>query len=99
MRRRWKWISALILAAVLGCGWWLRLRPSPSGPDRIAAAAPAPAPFPSLWPASSPNPAGRPASKSDHSGEIEVCGVGRVKLDLDDAAGVSKYFNSLTKNS
>jgi hypothetical protein len=99
MRRRWKWISALILAAVLGCGWWLRLRPSASGPDPIAAAAPAPAPFPSLWPASSPNPAGKPASAGDHSGEIEVCGVGRVKLDFDDAAGVSKYFNSLTKNS
>jgi hypothetical protein len=99
VRRRWKWISALILAAVLGCGWWLRLRPSASAPEPVAAA-PAPAAFPFLWPAGIPNPVLKPASKGgDHSSEIEVCGVGRIKLDLDDAAGVSKYFNSLTKNS
>ena len=98
MRRRWKWISALILAAVIGCGWWLRLRPSASAPEPVAAA-PTPAAFPSLWPASIPNHVLKPASKGDHSDEIEVCGVGRVKIDLDDAAGVSKYFNSLTKNS
>ena len=98
MRRRWKWISALILAAVIGCGWWLWLRPSASAPEPVAAA-PTPAAFPSLWPASIPNHVLKPASKGDHSDEIEVCGVGRVKIDLDDAAGVSKYFNSLTKNS
>jgi hypothetical protein len=98
MHRRWKWISALLIAAVLGFGWWLRQRPSPAAPGPIAAA-PAPAPFPSLWPAGVPNPAVKPASKGDHSNEIEVCGVGRVKLDLDDATGVSKYFNSMTKNS
>jgi hypothetical protein len=98
VRRRWKWISALILAAVLGCVWWLRLRPSASAPEPVAAA-PAPAAFPFLWPAGIPNPVLKPASKGDHSSEIEVCGVGRIKLDLDDAAGVSKYFDSLTKNS
>jgi hypothetical protein len=100
MRHRWKWISALLIAAVLGFGWWLRQRPSPSAPGPIASGpAPAPARFPSLWPASIPNPAVKTASKADHSDETEVCGVGRVKLDRDDAAGVSKYFNSLTKNS
>jgi hypothetical protein len=98
VRRRWKWISAPLIAGILGFGWWLKQLPSPSAPEP-SAAAPAPAPFPSAWPASIPNPGVKPLSKGDHSDEIEVCGVGRVKLDFDDVAGVSQYFNSLTKNS
>ena len=98
MHRRWKWISALLIVAVLGFGWWLRQRPSPRTPV-VAAATPAPAPIPSLWPASIPNPAVKTASNADHSDETEVCGVGRVKLDRDDVAATGKYFDALTKNS
>jgi hypothetical protein len=96
MRHRWKWISALIIAAVLGFGLWLRQRPAPATPAPIAAA-PAPAPFPSLWPAGIPNLAA--AHKGDHSDEIEVCGVGKVKLDPDDPAAAGTYLHALTKNS
>jgi hypothetical protein len=98
VRRRWKWISALLIAAVLGFGWWLRQRPSPPAAIDVTAA-PAPAPLVPLWLGGIPPAAVKRASKGDHSDEIEVCGVGKVKLDLDDAAGVSQYFNSLTKNS
>jgi len=98
MARRWKWISALILTAVLGCGWWLRQRPSPPAPV-VAAATQPPAPFPSLWPAGVPNRAAEAARKGDNSDEIEVCGIGRVKLDRDDAAATGHYFDALTKNS
>ena len=99
MLRRWKWIAALLVAAVLGFGWWLRKRPSPATPVVIAAATSAPAPFSSLWPASVPNRAVKAAGKGDNSDEIEVCGVGRVKLDRDDAAATGKYLDALTKNS
>jgi hypothetical protein len=98
MRHRWKWISALIIAAVLGFGWWLRQRPSPPVPGPLAAAS-APAPFPSLWPASIPNPALAAARKDDHSDEIEVCGAGKVKLDRDDPSAAGKYLNARAKNS
>jgi hypothetical protein len=98
MRHRWKWISALIIAAVLGFGWSLRQRPGSAKPGPIAAAS-APAPIPSQWPASTiPNPTAVAAPKGDHFDEIEVCGVGKVKLDRDDWASASKYLDALTKN-
>jgi hypothetical protein len=36
---------------------------------------------------------------ADHSGEIDVCGVGKVKLDRDDWTATGKYFDTLTKKS
>jgi len=96
MRHRWKWISALIIVAVLGFGWWLRQRPSPPAPGPIAAAPAAPAP---LWSASTSIAALKNPKKGDHSEEIEVCGVGKVKLDGDDWTAAGKYLNALTKNS
>jgi hypothetical protein len=98
MRHRWKWISALIIAAVLGFGLWLRQRPSSPAPGPIAAA-PAPTPLVPMWPASVSRPAVQALGKGDHSDEIEVCGVGKVKLDRNDAAATDKYLNALTKNS
>jgi hypothetical protein len=98
MRHRWKWISALIIAAILGFGWSLRQRPGSAKPGPIAAT-PAPAPIPSRWPASSiPNPTAVAAPKGDHFDEIEVCGVGKVKLDRDDWTAAGKYLDALTKN-
>lgn len=40
----------------------------------------------------------KPASKGN-SDEIEVCGVGKVKLDRDDAAATGKYLDALTRSS
>jgi hypothetical protein len=37
--------------------------------------------------------------KIDHSDEIDVCGVGRIKLDRDDWTATGKYFDALTKKS
>jgi hypothetical protein len=37
--------------------------------------------------------------KVDHSGEIDVCGVGKVKLDRGDWTATGKYFDALTKKS
>ena len=102
MRHRWKWISALIIAAVLGSGWWLRQRPFPPPPGLIVkarASAPALTPLTPLWPASVSPAAVKPASKGVHSDEIEICGIGKVKLDVDDYAATGKYLDTLTQNS
>src|ERR1700749_2168519 len=96
MRHRWKWISTLIIAAVLGLGW----RPSPPAPGSITAT-PEPAPTPSapIWPAGTLRAADGAARKGDQFDEIEVCGVGKVKLDRDEAAAAGKHLNALTRNS
>ena len=50
-------------------------------------------------------PASIPSAKAEvpkevgHSGEIDVCGVGKVKLDRDDWTAAGKYFDALTKKS
>jgi hypothetical protein len=99
MRRRWKWISALIIAAVLGFGLWLRQRPSgPAVPGPIAAA-PAPPPLTSPWPPGVSNSALQTVRKGERSDEIEVCGIGKVELDRDDLGAAGKYLDALTKNS
>jgi hypothetical protein len=97
MRHRWKWISALLIAAVLGLAWWLRQQASSPAPKLIAAAR-APAPLIPLWPASVSPAAVKPASNAG-ADEIEICGVGKVKLDRDDLAAAGKYLDALTKNS
>jgi hypothetical protein len=107
MRNRRKWISGLILAAfLLGFGFWMWQRPSPP-PQSIAAAASLPA-LPALpappapaqrWPASVPVAKAEVPQKVDHSGELDVCGVGKVKLDRDDWTATGKYFDALTKKS
>src|SRR5580698_6257755 len=97
MRRRWKWISALIIAALLGCGWWLRQRPAAPASRPVAAVTPTP-PAP-MSPEGISRAAVEAARKGDYSDEIEVCGVGRVKLEANDLGAAGKYLNALTKNS
>jgi hypothetical protein len=98
MRNRRKWISGLIVAAVLlGFAFWLWQRPSPPRKS-VAAVVPPALPAP-RWPASIPRAAAEVPKKVDHSGEIDVCGVGRVKLDRDDWTATGKYFDALTKKS
>ena len=98
MRHRWKWISALIIAAVLGVGWWLRQRPaaSPQMPAPIAATSPPLAP---RWPAGISISARKSPAKDEHFDEMEVCGVGKIRLDPDDAADAGKHLDELAKNS
>jgi hypothetical protein len=98
MRHRWKWISALIIAALLGFGWWLQQLPaaSPPVPAPVAALAPPLAP---RWPAGISIPARKSPAKDDHFDEMEVCGIGKIRLDPDDAAGAAKHLDALAKNS
>jgi hypothetical protein len=100
MRHRWKWTSALIVAAILGFVLWLRQRPSPRAPGPIAAApATAAAPLAPRWPGGTPATASKSPNNSNHFDEIEVCGVGKAKLDRDDLAATGKYLDALTKNA
>jgi hypothetical protein len=79
-------------------------RPSPA-PLSIASTAPPPPMRPMPPAAPAPRPTSIPAAKAgvpkkvDHSGEIDVCGVGKVKLDRDDWTATGKYFDALTKKS
>ena len=43
--------------------------------------------------------AAEPPKRADHSGEIEVCGAGKVKLDRDDWTATGRYVETLTKKS
>src|ERR1700728_2061746 len=97
MRRRWKWISALIIAALLGCGWWLRQRPAAPASRPVAAVTPTP--LAPMSPEGISRAAVEAARKGDYSEEIEVCGVGRVKLEANDLGAAGRYLNALTKNS
>ena len=101
MRHRWKWISALLIAAVVGLGLWLRQRPSwPAVPGPVAAApTPASASLDPLWPAGISTAAPKTPKKDDHVDQIEVCGVGKVEVDRDDLAAYGKYFDAMTKNA
>jgi hypothetical protein len=75
-------------------------RPSPPRKSVAAVVPPAPPALPvPRWPASIPMAAAEVPKKIDHSGEIEVCGVGKVKLDRDDWTATGKYFDALTKKS
>jgi hypothetical protein len=102
MRNRRKWISGLIAAAfLLGFVFWMRARPAPP-PQSVAAAVSPPAlpkPQAPRWPASMPTAKADAPKKVDHSGEIDVCGVGKVKLDRDDWTATGKYFDGLIKKS
>ncbi len=77
-------------------------RPStPAHKSRVAAELqPAPE-WPAIpeWPARIATAAVDTAKKSEHSGEIEVCGVGKVKIDRDDWMATAKYFETLTRKS
>jgi hypothetical protein len=98
MRHRWKWISALLIAAALGCAFWLRQRPASPVPV-AAASAPPLAASASRWPDGIPTAISRTPKTVDPAADIEVCGVGKVKLDRNDEAAAGKYLDALTKNS
>jgi hypothetical protein len=98
MLHRWKWISALIFAALLGLGFWLR-QPATSRLSAPTAVEPAPQPLTPPWPASSASAAAEAANKVVQPDEIEVCGVGKAKIDRDDSAATGKYLDALTRNA
>jgi hypothetical protein len=95
MRRARKWISGLVVAAVLGLAFWARHHASPT-PTLAPPAAATPLSLPH-WPVSSALSAVEPQRRLDHSGEIEVCGIGMVKIDQDDWTAPGKYFEALTR--
>jgi hypothetical protein len=97
MRPRWKWISASIVAVLLGAGLWLRqhaaaLPRAPIAPS-LSPAAPAP---PAR--ASVSTPPVKTTKLAADSDEIEICGIGKVKLDRDDWTATGKYLDALTQN-
>jgi hypothetical protein len=94
MRHRWKWISGFLVAAILATGFWIWSRPSPPPPEATLAHVPSPIP---PWPVSAALSAVKPAMQADHAGEIEVCGVGKVKIDRDDWTATGKFFDARTK--
>jgi hypothetical protein len=95
MRQRWKWISVLIIAALLGVALYSRPRPVPPLPAPIADATPQAQPV-SRWPAGIASHTSKTPKSGDHA-EIEVCGVGKVNLDSDwTTAG--EYLNGLTRS-
>jgi hypothetical protein len=101
MRHRWKWISALIIAAILGFGSWLRHQPARPALSGSIPASPlsAPALLTPAWPGGISSPAVVAHGKPDHSDEIEVCGIGKVKLDPDDLPAHGNYFEALSKSA
>ncbi|HSZ09422.1 MAG TPA: hypothetical protein VK794_12860 [Steroidobacteraceae bacterium] len=93
---RWKWIFGLIAAAILGLGFWIGGRTSaPTLKPQVAAILPPTA----KWPANIATLKVEAPKKTDHSGEIEVCGVGKVTIDRDDWMATSKLFDTLTRKS
>jgi hypothetical protein len=97
--RRGKWISGLVIAAVLGVGFWLLQRPPPAVHEPIAAAVQSSSPPLVSWPTGISNSGVQAVRTEGHSDEFEVCGVGKVKFDHDDLAASGKYFDTLTKNA
>jgi hypothetical protein len=84
----------MIALVLLGFSFWRWGRPSP--PPLKPSLAHAPSPIPE-WSLSAALSAAKRALPADHSGEIEVCGVGRVKIDRDDWTATGKFFEALTK--
>jgi hypothetical protein len=97
MRGPRKWISGFAIAALIATGYWFWDRPSPPASAPVPSPAPAQTRTPNpSWPVSAAALAAKPDTR-DHSGEIEVCGVGKVKFDRDDWTATGKLFDTLTK--
>jgi hypothetical protein len=98
MRSPRKWISGLIIAAVLGLISWIWSRQAVRPPSAVTPVAQLTLPVPQR-PASLAMPSVEVARKIDHSGEIEVCGVGKVRIDPDDWTATGKVLDALTRKS
>jgi hypothetical protein len=97
MRGQRKWISGFAIAALIAAGYWFWGRPSAPAPAPVPSAAPAQTrPLNPPWPVSAAAPAAKSDTR-DHSVEIEVCGIGKVKFDRDDWTATGKLFDTLTK--
>jgi hypothetical protein len=100
---RWKWISASMIATALivGLGVWRGRSHQAPAVNKVPSAKTALRTEPATMrlPASIPMAAIEAAKKIDHSGEIDVCDVGKVKIDRDDWTAAGKYFDGLTHKS
>jgi hypothetical protein len=93
----WKWISGFLLAALIlwGIGHWLASpRERPPTPKITKTAGP---PIPGAAPGIATTAASAGARPA-HTGEIEICGVGRIKSDPDDPEAVH-YVTALTEET
>ena len=97
MRPRWKWISAWIIAALFALGLWL-LRQHPPPPPAAIAPPASSAPLAPAAPSSVSIPPVQAAKQGADADEIDVCGVGKVKLDGDDWTATGNYLDALTKD-
>jgi len=96
--RAWQWISGLLICvlATLGIWLWVRSPPSAHAPRKIAMTE-----LPAIvaWPRSTVKIAIDAARTRAKTGEIEVCGVGKVKIDPDDSTAIGKYLEALVKKT
>jgi hypothetical protein len=94
----WKWISGVIVCLLASLGLWMWFPPQPSAPSpsKIALTE-----LPEI--AAGPQIIAKKtlghAAAHPKSGEFEVCGVGKVKIDPDDAMAMGNYLEALAKKS
>jgi hypothetical protein len=94
----WKWILGVCVGVLaLSCLWfWGRPHPSPPAPAKIAMNA---QPAVAEWRRDTEMPAVAVPRAPANASEIEVCGVGKVKIDPDDPMAAGKYIELLAKKS
>jgi hypothetical protein len=94
----WKWFSGVLvgLLATLGLWFWVRPHPSAPPPSKIPISE---RPAIAAWPQSTAKAVVEATRASAKTGEIEVCGVGKVKIDPDDPMAMGKYLEALAEKS
>jgi hypothetical protein len=94
----WKWISGVIVGVLAALGLWLWLRSHPY-PPALAKIARSAQPAVAAWPPYTRMPAVTVPRAPAKTSEIEVCGVGKVKIDPNDPMAAGKYIADLSNKS
>jgi hypothetical protein len=93
----WKWISGLFIVFFTLALWlWVGRKPTPSPPTKVILTE---KPAIVAWPQGPAIAAVEAARTRANTNEIEVCGVGKVKIDSDDPTAIGKYLEALAKKS
>jgi hypothetical protein len=100
-RRKWIFALSIAIALVVVVVVWRgrshQVPPVNKAPSTKTATRTEPAT--TRLPASVPMSAVEAPKEIDHSGEVEVCGVGKVKIDRDDWTATGKIFDALIQKS